>query len=71
MKSFALVWSDVLGECPCVATGTYKTTINYVANREVLHIPVFSICISAMLPVEQGSERKPAFCISAFCSVLT
>jgi hypothetical protein len=45
--------------------------INYVANREVLHIPVFSICISAMLPVEQGSERKPAFCISAFCSVLT
>ena len=61
----------ILGECPCVATETYKTTINYVANREVLHIPVFSICISAMLPVKQGSERKPVFCISALCSVLT
>jgi hypothetical protein len=28
--------SFIIGECPCVATGTYKTTINYAQMCVIL-----------------------------------
>ena len=34
--SFGVILLELLGECPCVATGTYKTTINYVQMCVIL-----------------------------------